>query len=205
MPATLERENLTENEILQSAPRPFLWDGEMYLRASEAGFFGERKVELIGGEIVEMSPHSKPHIVCANKVFEILREIFPREYRIVGQSTYHANERSKPEPDIAVFHASWNDLLGETPLVPVLICEVSRDTLAYDRTRKASLYASLGVPDYWILNLIDDRIEVLRTPRAMSDQPFGFGYGSTTIFTREETVSPLEISGVQIAVSELLP
>lgn len=102
-----------ESEIIESYP--FKWSAENYLKASAAGLFGDKRVEMIEGEIFEVNAHSKPHIVAANKAYETLRFAFPRGYVLTNQSTLYADETSRPEPDIAVFRGDWNDLLAEAP------------------------------------------------------------------------------------------
>jgi Uma2 family endonuclease len=70
---------------------------------------------------------------------------------------------------------------------------------------KGSLYAKSGIPEYWLLNLRERRLEVFREPVPMPEQIFGFGYKSMRIYLPEETVSPLAKPDAQIKVAELLP
>jgi hypothetical protein len=75
------------------------------------------------------------------------------------------------------------------PTVAFLLVEVSDTTLASDRLRKGSLYARAGVLDYWILNLVDEQLEVYRDPRTDAAKPYGFGYASVTILKKGQTVT----------------
>src|SRR5262249_12951605 len=89
------------------------------------------------------------------------------------------------------------------PITALLIIEVSNSSLYYDRNRKAALYAAAGIEDYWIVNLPDRRVDVLRKPCREFDGTFQ--YSSIQAFHIGETVSPLCKPDVSIAVSDLLP
>jgi hypothetical protein len=65
---------------------------------------------------------------------------------------------------------------------------VADATLAFDRTMKASLYASVGIPEYWIVNLQDRVLECHREPAPMADQPFGHHYRSITRHPESGTI-----------------
>ena len=75
----------------------------------------------------------------------------------------------------------------------------------YDRGIKASLYASVGILDYWVLNLVDRRLEVFRDPIAMLGQPHGYGYRTCTLYLAADAVTPLAVPQGNIAVADLLP
>jgi Uma2 family endonuclease len=71
---------------------------------------------------------------------------------------------SEPEPDIAVVTGSPHDYLHAHPATALLIVDVADASLTFDRTKKASVYARAGILDYWIVNLIDQVVEVHRNP-----------------------------------------
>jgi Uma2 family endonuclease len=111
---------------------------------------------------------------------------------------------SEPEPDVSVVPGRRKDYSDAHPKTALLIVEVSRATLAFDRGKKASLYARQGIADYWIINLVDGQLEIRRDPRPDPTQPHGFGYASLTVLQRGDHVSPLNAPGVRIAVEDLL-
>jgi hypothetical protein len=78
-------------------------------------------------------------------------------------------------------------------------------TLRFDRIRKASLYARVGIADYWILNLVDRQLEIRRGPVADNTQDYGFRYADEMILLENESATPLAAPGARIAVSDLLP
>jgi len=184
----------------------FLWDVPTYERACQMGAFDGFRVELIEGEINNLNAQSGRHMVGISKAVEMLLLSFPRSiYKVTNQGTLYSIETSRPEPDIAVFRADWNDILAEAPMCPVLVVEVSLETLAYDQGDKGSFYAKLGVPDYWVLNLRDDWLEVRRNPQPMSSQKHGAGYASLQILNRAMSAGPLELPQIAIEVADLLP
>lgn len=200
----------TQAEPEQSFPTtratPFLWDVERYERACKMGVFEGRRVELIEGEINELNAHSKPHMVGVTKMFEAMLLAFPRSaYVLTCQGTLYSEERSRPEPDIAVFRGDYADLMSDDPMRPVLVVEISLETLAYDQSDKASFYANLGVREYWVLNLRDEWLEVRRNPQPMTSQRHGAGYASLEILNRAMSAGPLELPQVSIEVAHLLP
>jgi len=189
-----------------SSAHRFLWDVETYTRACEMGLFEGRRVELIEGEINDLNAHSGKHMVGVGKTYQFLLRSFPQDaYVLTCQGTLYSIETSRPEPDIAVFRADWDDILAEAPMCPILVVEVSLETLAYDQGDKASFYAKLGVPDYWVLNLRDGWLEVRRNPQPMSSQRHGAGYASLEILNRAMSAGPLELPHVAIEVADLLP
>lgn len=89
------------------------------------------------------------------------------------------------------------------PEKPVLLIEVSNTSLACDRDEKASLYASSGVPEYWIINLVDTQVEVHRDPVADVSQPFGWTWSRVTVMHRGQHLQPLARPEVSILVDRL--
>ena len=106
---------------------------------------------------------------------------------------------------VAIIAGDLRDYKDAHPTTAILIVEVAEALLAYDRTEKASLYAKAGIQDYWVLNLINRRLEVRRTPIVDPTQPFGSGYASLTILTETDFVTPLAMPQAKIAVADLLP
>jgi Uma2 family endonuclease len=195
-------------ELTMSAAVPSLrlWTREDYYKMAEVGFFGpEEHVELIGGRIVEMSPQNSPHFTAIRLVEDTLWTIFSAGYDIRVQGPLDISPVSQPEPDIAVVRGTIRDYAKAHPTTAELVVEVSDSTLAYDRGEKASLYASAGVPDYWVLNLVDCCLEVHRDPIPMPGQPYGYGYRSRTQYFANDAVTPLAMSHSAIKIAELLP
>ena len=181
------------------------WARAEYYQMAEMGFFKNQRVELIAGEVVAMAAMNSPHRTSIVKTDRLLQRIFDEHFFIIVQCPISIGETSDPEPDLAVIAGSVDDFLDTNPTTAALIVEVADTSLSYDRKHKGSLYASAGVPDYWIINLKRRRLEVRRRPLADDAEPFGYNYAELTIYTANDTVTPLANPATPILVSDLLP
>lgn len=197
--------SVSSNNTSEDLIKPFQWTQEKYYKMADLGFFQGKRVELIEGEIIEMSPMNKPHSTALRKLLSILTGIFFNGYLVDSQLPMSFSKISEPEPDIAIIKGEIKDFTNSHPKVAELIIEVSDSTLHYDRNRKASLYAKNKIKDYWIVNLRDRRIETYRRPIKDKTMYYGFGYAEISIFTETDEVSPLAKPDAKIKVSDLLP
>lgn len=186
-------------------PRIHRWTRDEYYRMAEFGLFQNQRVELINGEIVEMSPLGRPHAIAINLGIVALTKAFGSGYVISPQLPLAISSYSEPEPDISVQKGSLRDSPNDHPSSALLVVEISISTLLFDRGKKASLYASVGIADYWIVNLVDRQLEIYRQPEADTTQPFGFRYGTTTILSATSETAPLALPDARIKVADLLP
>jgi Uma2 family endonuclease len=171
-----------------------------YERMGEAGIFSEEdRVELIEGEIVEMSPIGERHAACVDALSEMLREKLQRSVNIRTQNPVRLGEHSEPQPDIAILkrREDFYRNAHPTPEDVLLIIEVSDTTLEYDRQIKTPMYARALVPEVWIVNLMDERIETYRAPS-------GDAYQTTASAGRGEEVEARGVAGLRLSVAELL-
>ena len=83
--------------------------------------------------------------------------------------------------------------------------EIADGTLAYDREAKGSLYARFGIPEYWIVNLVERLVEVYRHPEPDDRARFGFSYRRVDRYHPGDAIAPQAVPGASIAVSDLLP
>jgi len=185
-------------------PHTMLWTRELYAAATESGIFGDRRLELIEGEIIEMSPMSSKHGMVIYLVQKVLERVFTDGYLVVAQTPLALGEASEPQPDIAVYAGSAFDYLDTKPTHALLVVEVADSSLRYDRGQKASLYAKATIEDYWIINLKDGTLEVYHTPVAAPTQPYGYGYKMVSSLKAQNTISPLAAPQAHISVGELL-
>lgn len=172
---------------------------EQYERMIEAGVFPpEYRAELIEGEIIEMSPIGPPHAACVGRLNRIITRLLD-EPIVWVQNPIRLDDYSEPEPDIAVLKPR-DDFYGQslpTPADVLLVVEVSETTLDYDRKRKLPLYARAGVPEVWIVNLVDERIETFANPS-------GDAYELTGSAARGEELSARGVEGLRLNVSKIL-
>jgi Uma2 family endonuclease len=112
---------------------------------------------------------------------------------------------SEPEPDIAVVIGSTRDYRDAHPTTALLILEVADSSLAFDRANKARVFARAGIADYWLINLVDNVLEVRRFPAPSPDAPDQWGYAVVEQYRATDGVAPLERPASPIAVADLLP
>jgi Uma2 family endonuclease len=182
-------------------PRPWKWSRKQYYRLGELGFFDGHRVELIRGEIVELSPRNWPHVVACRKVAEVLEKVFTGLAWIAKQEPVDLTE-SDPEPDVSVIAGRFEDYVDH-PTTALLIVEVADTSLFYDTTTKAGLYAEKGVPEYWALDLTNRRLLVFRDPAPIAAG--GASYRTQLTLSSNESVTPLAVPAASVAVAELLP
>jgi len=177
---------------------PRRWTRGEYYRMGELGFFNGQKVELVEGEVITVSPMGAGHAATIAKVTRVLFQVFGEGFTIRVQLPLAIEPESEPEPDIAVVLGSPDDYIDEHPSTAILVVEVSDTSLLYDRTEKAKVYAKAGIPEYWIVNLLDRQVEVYRRPQ-------GQGYAEVQVLKGGEFLSPLSKPEAKIPVDHLLP
>jgi Uma2 family endonuclease len=205
MSRTLAQPMQTTLTVPVVEPVPRRWTRAEYYRMAELGWFHGQRAELIEGEIMVLSPQKPEHWTTTDRVAELLRSCFGPAFHARMQGPIDLGPHSEPEPDVAVVSGTRLQYASQHPQTAVLIVEVSESSLAYDRTRKASLYARAGIADYWIVNLVDRQVEVRRDPRPDPSQHYGHGYTSVTVLVPSAVVNPLAAPHVSIAVADLLP
>src|SRR5262245_26426004 len=132
-----------------------------YYRMAEAGILKHTdRVELIEGEIVEMSPIGARHAMAVNR----LNMIFARglgDKIVVGvRNAAHMDRYNEPQPDIVLIRPreGFYGTSHPNPEDVVLLIEVSETTLRFDRTVKLPIYARNGIREVWIVDLKNDVI-----------------------------------------------
>lgn len=141
-------------------PRTKTWTREEYHRTATAGLFVGDRVELIRGEILMMSPMKPQHAVAVQLVAAALHNAVSSSYSVRVQLPIAIEEDSEPEPDVAVVLGQPRDFISSHPNTAALVIEISDSTLSFDRDQKRQLYADANVSEYWVLNLIDRRLEI---------------------------------------------
>jgi Uma2 family endonuclease len=160
------------------------------------GAFEDERVELLHGAVVRRSPKGAPHEDAIQQATRLLvRALDPRAHVRV-QLSFAASAGSQPEPDLAV--VAPRRYAGEHPSQASLIIEVSQSSLAVDRNVKAPIYAEAGVPEYWVVNLVDAIIEVSTDPREGQ-------YATTTVYRKGSAITLTAFPDVTLAVDDILP
>lgn len=194
-------QTLKLDDQVQSLPSAMKWTRRRYDLCVEEGVFtSQDRIELLDGEILEMSPQHTPHSVAITLAQESLRSVFGGGHVVRVQLPFALDDQSEPEPDVAIVKGEPRDFLAAHPSEALLIVEIADSSLEYDRGRKLAAYARNGVPEFWIVNLLDRQIEVRRGPRKQTED-----YSDLTVFRPGESLAPLAQPNHQIPADELLP
>ncbi|MDT4955035.1 MAG: hypothetical protein QOJ02_3173 [Acidobacteriota bacterium] len=171
-----------------------------YERMGEAGIFHpDDRLELLEGGIYEMSPIGSPHAACVDFLIILLTEFARRRFIVRGQNPLRLNDFSEPQPDIALLR--WRDDFYRhahpTPADVLFVIEVADSTVESDRLYKMPLYAKAGIPEAWLVNLPDEKIELYA-------QPANGAYQFIIEFKRGEDVQSHSIADLQVHVADVL-
>ncbi|MDQ3701276.1 MAG: Uma2 family endonuclease, partial [Chloroflexota bacterium] len=184
-----------------SALAPHRFTAAEYYRMVEAGILGEDdRVELLGGQIVDMSPINPPHAATVDRSVRVFTRAVGDRALIRNQNPLDLGEYDAPEPDLALVQPRADEYAEAHPTAAavLLLVEVADSSLVYDRHVKLPLYAAAGVREAWILNLQERRLEVSQEPRED-------GYAVTRVYRASERLAPLVFPELDIAVADLLP
>jgi Uma2 family endonuclease len=167
----------------EGLPRRRFTVAEVEAMAAAGVMEEDERVELIGGELVPMSPKGNQHEVVKIALLRRWYRAAPPEYDLAPETTYRLSDDTYLEPDVVVFPSALEpkDLTGSNVLLVVEIADSSR---RYDMGRKAALYASFGIRDLWVIDAVKLTARVFR-------QPAVGGYGEIRDFTATEQIVPL--------------
>ncbi|MBN9122372.1 MAG: Uma2 family endonuclease [Planctomycetes bacterium] len=185
--------------------RPFVFTRKEYYALGDNHFFRDRRVQLIGGAILQESPMNPPHAVVVRLVTKAIERVFGYGYDVRVQLPIDLGLTSEPEPDVAVVSGSPRDYLVDHPKTALLVIEVSESTIEADTHEKASLYASGGIADYWVVDLTTDRVLVFRSPKPEIGSAFGQNYAPVSAHGRDDALTPLAAPNARVLVGDLLP
>lgn len=170
-----------------------------YHRMGEAGVFrADDRVELIDGQVLEMSPIGPRHASCVRRLTWLLARPLLGLAMIDVQNPVVLGEHDVPQPDIALLKPRADAYPHHPgPLDVLLVIEVADTSAAYDRDVKIPRYASAGIPEAWLVDLSGDRVEVYRSPT-------GGRYAAVTTISRGATLAPLALPHVRLGSDEIL-
>ncbi len=176
------------------------FDVEEYHRMLEAGVLTEDdRVELIGGEILDMTPIGWRHVQCINRLNMLLASFASgRGYTVSVQNPVRLGPRDEPQPDISLIRDLPRTSLP-APEDVVLVIEVAETSLAYDKNVKLPLYATARIPEVWIVDLRRRKVEVHADP--------GEETGDYRVFRSlgvGEQICSETVEGLALSVDEVL-
>jgi Uma2 family endonuclease len=173
-----------------------------YERLADFGVLNDPRVELIDGLLVRKMTKKPPHVLVSERLRHWLERSIPPGWHIRPEHPIRIPDFDEPEPDLAAVRGSHEDFPDRHP-EPAdvgLIIEVADSSLGYDRGAKLRAYARAGIAVYWIVNLVDRRIEVYTRPNPG-------GYGASEVFNPGDLVV-LVLDGQEhgrVAAADLLP
>lgn len=170
---------------------------EEFQRLGREGFLPfEARLELIDGEVREMSPIGPSHAWIVDLLAESLFRQLADRYRVRAQNPIDLDRYNEPQPDIVVARRNPAfKLRHPLPQDVLLAIEVSHSSLCQDRRHKIPRYARAGIPESWIVDADRERIHVFT-------QPAGITYQSEITFTRGETIRCTSIPDLELKVDQ---
>ncbi len=140
---------------------------DRYERMASLGELGEDdRIELLHGVLTRKMTKGTYHEACCLLCRRAIERIAPAGFIVRVEGPVRIPEYSMPEPDLSVARGDVRDYLARHPGPGdvVLAVEIAETSLAVDRGLKRDLYAAAAIPNYWIVNLVDRRIEVFADP-----------------------------------------
>jgi hypothetical protein len=167
-----------------------------------AVFADDHREELVEGLVLNKKARNLPHIVAGNVGLQNLMGAVPPGWHVAKRDPITTSNWSRPEPDFSVVRGRAKDYIKHhvTAADVALVVEIADSTLAADQTDMNRVYAASVIVTYWVVNFVDNQLEVYSAPTAN-------GYSSMSVFKPGQGV-PVIIDGVDIArvaVAELLP
>jgi Uma2 family endonuclease len=143
----------------------------------------DERVELIGGELVPMSPKGSRHELVKIALVDCWIRARPIGCRVAQETTFRLSEDTYLEPDVVIFPRA-SGLEGLTGASVLLVVEIADSSLRYDIGRKAALYASFGIRELWVIDAVRLMARVFREPAAD-------GYRNASDFGPADRITPL--------------
>lgn len=175
------------------------WTVDEYHRMVETGILtASDAVELLDGQVIEMSPQEPPHAATTRRASRYLDRLLDGRADDRTQLPITLQPHSEPEPDIAIVRLDAKDYADRHPSVEdiLLIIEISDTTLQKDRNQKALIYAKAGITDYWILDINKRQMFILRDSN-------GDRYQNEQRLSASDRCTPLAFPELEIPLSEL--
>lgn len=178
-----------------------LWTVDDYHRMIEAEILtNSDRVELLEGQIIQLSPQQPPHAATTQRASDYLRTLLAGKATIRVQLPITLPPNSEPEPDVAVVRIDNNEYQEShpTPADIFLVVEVADTTLYTDRAQKELAYAKAGIIDYLVLNVSKRQVYVFRDPEDNK-------YKQENLLNEDDTISLVAFPEIQVLITQLFP
>jgi Uma2 family endonuclease len=183
-------------QAAEGVPR-LRWTLAEFERLAELGIFTEDdRIELIGGELVPMSPKGNRHENVKSRLLDWMYRRLPTDLLLTIELGWRPNDDTYLEPDVLVFRNA-PDPSRVAPSEVLLAVEIAVSSLSYDTGRKSHVYAALGVTEYWVIDAVTLNTRIHRGPSVG-------GYRQVTEVARTETLTPLMVAPIAVRLADLL-
>lgn len=174
------------------------WTIDLYHQAVAAGVFDNVRVELLHGELVEMSPEGIPHASLSSDAGDYLRDCLGNCAKVREGHPITLPNCSEPEPDLAIVDPDATIYRSHHPYPENIfwIIEYSNSSLQKDLEIKSRIYAEVDIVEYWVVNLKTRELIVFR-------DPIDGEYRSQVTLT-SGVVCPVSFPEVEIQVERLI-
>jgi Uma2 family endonuclease len=174
------------------------WTIDEYHRMIAAEILRDRRVELLKGEIVEMSPEGEPHAYCSDEAGEYLAKLLGERAKIRQAKPITLPNDSEPEPDVAIVQRLGRDYREHHPYPENIfwLIEYANSSLEKDLEIKSKIYAEAGIPEYWVVNLKKLHLVVFREPLE--------GDYATKLTLTAGIIQPLAFPDVSVSVEQII-
>jgi Uma2 family endonuclease len=188
----------SSNAVAVPARRPFTVSEYERLIAADI-LHEDDRVELINGEILEMTPIGIRHAACVIELTEIFTAQLHKRAAVSVQNPIQLGEHSQPQPDVTLLRRRADRYASARPTAAdiLLVIEVADSSLESDRMVKLPLYAQAGIPEVWIVSLTEDHIEVYT-------QPENGAYTRAQRAGHGETLTPTTLPDLRVPVDAVL-
>src|SRR5215207_5131865 len=146
---------------------PRRWTLTEYRSLAKAGFLDGLRTILIDGEILTVPNPDPPHDTALTATYEFLRANCPAGHYVRSQQSFDVGTKHDPGPDLAMVPGNFRDYATLPPTTALLVVEIAASSLPVDTTKKAELYATAGVPEYWVIDLEHRQLIVFRDPQPL--------------------------------------
>jgi hypothetical protein len=206
--------SLLEQMVAGEAPPLLELDVQQYHDMIRTGILPEcAPIELIDGLLVwkdrsfpgaNFMSHDPRHTHPVKQFLHVQRRLEPLNFHVQLQMPVTLSAKNEPEPDIAIIRGTSDQYAKRHPGPADIAAaiEVAASSLKFDRTTKQQKYASAAIPQYWIVNVVEDQIEVYEEPLTAEGR-----YGRRTDYRRGQTIRLVldADKAIEIHVSEILP
>jgi Uma2 family endonuclease len=172
-----------------------------YERMGETGLLRpDERTELIEGELIQVTPMGSRHAASISRLTRFFQSHAGNHLHVRVQLPIKLGLYNEPEPDVALVFPRSDDYESAHPTAQdvLVIIEVSDTTLKFDQRAKLPMYARHSIPEVWIVDLANSRIQVCTEPSES-------GYGASRYISEAEAIVMSQVPGLYFAVSELFP